>query len=361
MDKLKSMAAFVCIAEQGSLTAASQVLGASPTVVRTLAALEADLGVRLFNRSTRRIALTNEGLCYLDSCRHVLATWKRPNRRCEDTGELAGQLTITAPVLFGQMHVAPSLNRFVRQHHKVRCSLVLADRQVNLLEEGIDLGVRIGRLNDSSLVAHQVGQVRRMVVAAPACRPRASRRIPRTCCRPTASTSPAPAIPGGPSEQWPHVHLPVAGNLEFNHVAPALGACLDGLGFGMFLSYQVAPHVAQGRRPRCWPTMNCRPGQSASSIRTPSCCRPARARSSNGSRRTWPARAASPAPPLSERRTSNDACAPCRSIICGDRRCPHFADARYPDRHFKRHAGAGVRRAEASCGCLEQCKSRSAM
>ena len=181
MDKLKSMAAFVCIAEQGSLTAASQVLGASlPTVVRTLAALEADLGVRLFNRSTRRIALTNEGLCYLDSCRHVLATLEEAESALrEDTGELAGQLTITAPVLFGQMHVAPSLNRFVRQHHKVRCSLVLADRQVNLLEEGIDLGVRIGRLNDSSLVAHQVGQVRRMVVAAPpTCRPRASRRIP---------------------------------------------------------------------------------------------------------------------------------------------------------------------------------------
>ena len=120
MDKLKSMAAFVCIAEQGSLTAASQVLGASlPTVVRTLAALEADLGVRLFNRSTRRIALTNEGLCYLDSCRHVLATLEEAESALrEDTGELAGQLTITAPVLFGQMHVAPSLNRFVRQHHR---------------------------------------------------------------------------------------------------------------------------------------------------------------------------------------------------------------------------------------------------
>ena len=202
MDKLKSMAAFVCIAEQGSLTAASQVLGASlPTVVRTLAALEADLGVRLFNRSTRRIALTNEGLCYLDSCRHVLATLEEAESALrEDTGELAGQLTITAPVLFGQMHVAPSLNRFVRQHHKVRCSLVLADRQVNLLEEGIDLGVRIGRLNDSSLVAHQVGQVRRMVVAAPAyLSAQGEPAHPRTCCRPTASTSPAPAIPGGPS------------------------------------------------------------------------------------------------------------------------------------------------------------------
>lgn len=251
MDKLKSMAAFVCIAEQGSLTAASQVLGASlPTVVRTLAALEADLGVRLFNRSTRRIALTNEGLCYLDSCRHVLATLEEAESALrEDTGELAGQLTITAPVLFGQMHVAPSLNRFVRQHHKVRCSLVLADRQVNLLEEGIDLGVRIGRLNDSSLVAHQVGQVRRMVVAAPA----------------YLSAQGEPAHPkdllqancidfsGAGHSWWAFQNngrmftLPVAGSLEFNHVAPALGACLDGLGFGMFLSYQVAPHVAQGR------------------------------------------------------------------------------------------------------------------
>ena len=87
MDKLKSMAAFVCIAEQGSLTAASQVGASLPTVVRTLAALEADLGVRLFNRSTRRIALTNEGLCYLDSCRHVLATLEEAESALrEDTG-----------------------------------------------------------------------------------------------------------------------------------------------------------------------------------------------------------------------------------------------------------------------------------
>lgn len=251
MDKLKSIAVFVCIADHGSLTAASEVLGASlPTVVRTLAALEAELGVRLFNRSTRRIALTNEGLRYLGTCRHLLTSLDEAESALRgDSDELAGQLTITAPVLFGQMHVAPSLNRFVRQHQNVRCSLILADRQVNLLEEGMDLGVRIGRLNDSSLVAHQVGQVRRMVVAAPAYL--SNRKTP---VHPKDLLQANCIDFSGAGNSWWAFQingrlstLPATGNLEFNHVAPALAACLDGLGFGMFLSYQVAQHIEEGR------------------------------------------------------------------------------------------------------------------
>lgn len=140
-----------------------------PATVRTLAALEADLGVRLFNRTTRRISLTEEGRRHLESCRQWLAALSDAESALTlEAGEPAGQLTITAPMLFGQMHVAPAVTRFVQQYTQMRCSVVLLDRVVNLLEEGIDVGIRIGALEDSSLVARPVGYIRRMVVASPA-------------------------------------------------------------------------------------------------------------------------------------------------------------------------------------------------
>ncbi len=116
-----------------------------PAVVRTLAGFEAQLGVRLFNRTTRRISLTEEGRRHLESCRQLLAAVADAEAALTaDATEPAGHLTITAPMLFGQMHVAPAVTRFVQQHDKMRCSMVLLDRVVNLLEEGIDVGIRIG-------------------------------------------------------------------------------------------------------------------------------------------------------------------------------------------------------------------------
>ncbi len=167
MDKLKAMQTFVHIADAGSLTAAARVCDSSlPAVVRTLAALEAHLGVRLFHRTTRRISLTEEGKRYLDNCRAVLAAVDDAEAALSaDAAEPSGQLTLTAPVLFGQMYVAPAVMRFVQRYERVRCSLVLQDRIVNLLEEGLDAGIRIGHLEDSSLVAQPLSTLRRVVVA----------------------------------------------------------------------------------------------------------------------------------------------------------------------------------------------------
>src|SRR5262245_35123373 len=144
MDKLKAMQTFVRIAEAGSLTAAAVELGSSlPAVVRSLAALEAHLGVRLLNRTTRRISLTEEGRHYLATCQQVLAAVEDgENALTLEAAEPSGQLTVTAPVLFGQMHVAPAVTRFVQRYEKMRCSVMLYDRVVNLLEEGIDVGIR---------------------------------------------------------------------------------------------------------------------------------------------------------------------------------------------------------------------------
>lgn len=251
MDRFKAMQTFVQIADQGSMTRAAEAMGTSlPAVVRALAALEAHLGVRLFHRTTRRLSLTEEGRHYLPSARDVLLA--------ADTADLAlkaearapaGQLTITAPVLFGHMYVAPAIVRFMQRHDKVRCSVRLYDRTVNMLEEGIDVGIRISPLEDSSLVAQTLGTIRRVVAASPAFL--AQHGVPRH----PRDLEGAPCVRGRVDlpTQWQFreggktIGVAPDFRLEFNHNAPAIEACAAGMGFGTFLSYQVMPHVMQGR------------------------------------------------------------------------------------------------------------------
>ena len=249
MDKLRAMQAFIHIADEGSLTAAARVMSSSlPAMVRTLAALEAHLDVRLFNRTTRRIALTDEGRRYLERCREVLGAVQDAEESLGDqSGVPRGQLVITAPVLFGQMYVAPAVTRFVQRYPEVSCKVVLHDRMVNLLEEGIDVGVRIGALEDSTLVAQSVFNIRRVVVASPAyLRKHGVPKHPRELASANCVRF------SGPSGPWWAFHdkgktftVPVTGNLEFNNAAPAVDACVAGMGFGMFISYQAAPFVQQ--------------------------------------------------------------------------------------------------------------------
>lgn len=251
MDKLKAMQTFVSIADHGSLTAAARALGTSlPAVVRTLAALEAALAVRLYNRTTRRIALTSAGRDYLASCRALLAGVEEAETTLrEGTSEPQGLLSITAPIMFGQMYVAPAVTRFVQHYPRVRCDVRLQGRVVDLVEEGIDVGIRIGGLTDSSLVAQTLGHVRRVVVASPAyLAEHAPPRHPRdllqaNCVRFVGNDVPGWIFPAGRRQ----ITLPVNGNLAFNHIAPAIEACVAGVGFGAFLSYQVAPYLADRR------------------------------------------------------------------------------------------------------------------
>jgi DNA-binding transcriptional LysR family regulator len=250
MDKFKAMQTFIRIADEGSLTAAARAQSSSlPAVVRALAAYETELGVRLFNRTTRRISLTEEGKQHLERCRHVVAVLEESEAALSAGASApAGHLTITAPVLFGQMHVAPSVTRFLQKHPQLSCSVVLLDRVVNLLEEGIDVGIRIGELDDSSLVAQPLGQIRRMVVAHPAYlrkhgRPKHPRDLLKLNCIRMIAGRPGW---GDFQENGRAFRVNVSGNLEFNHVLPAVQACAQGAGFGMFFSYQVAPFVAAG-------------------------------------------------------------------------------------------------------------------
>lgn len=251
MDKLKAMQTAVAIADAGSLTAAADVLEASlPSVVRTLALLEQHLGVRLFNRTTRRLSLTDEGRVYIEDCRRLLAAIADSEAALtQGQVEPSGHLTVTAPVLFGQMHVAPAVTRFVRQYPKMKVSLQLHDRVVNLLEENIDVGVRIGELEDQSLVAQPMGRVRRIVVATPGYLKRHG--IPQhprdllklNCIRSTGNSAPGWTF----LDQGKPFSVAVNGNLEFNQLWPAAMACLEDMGVGMFLSYQVEAFVRDGR------------------------------------------------------------------------------------------------------------------
>jgi DNA-binding transcriptional LysR family regulator len=251
MDRFKAMQTFVQIAEQGSLTRAADALGSSlPAVVRALAALETHLGVRLFHRTTRRISLTEEGHHYLHSAREVLLAADAADLALKaEAREPAGQLTVTAPVLFGHMYVAPAVTRFMQCHEQMHCSVLLHDRTVNLLEEGIDVGIRIGVLEDSSLVAQSLGTVRRVVVASPDFLKR--RGVPKH----PSDLAGAACVRGRLDAplQWRFheggkpLGVSMRCRLEFNHLAPAVEACAAGMGFGTFFSYQVLPHVAQGR------------------------------------------------------------------------------------------------------------------
>jgi DNA-binding transcriptional LysR family regulator len=220
-------------------------------VVRLLASLERALDVRLLNRTTRRIALTGEGRDYYERCKRILAEVEEAeaaagNRR----GAPRGPLHVTAPVLFGRMHVAPLAAALARAHPGVTVDLLLVDRVVNLLEEGLDLGVRIAALEDSALVALPVGAVRRVVCASPeylarAGAPREPRDLRAHACLRFAGL--------GSTQEWTflaagrRISVPVAGPLSSNQAEPLVDACADGLGLGMFLSYQVAPLVAAGR------------------------------------------------------------------------------------------------------------------
>ncbi len=252
MDKLHAMATFVQIVDRGSLTLAAEAIGTSPpSVVRTLAALEELLGIRLLNRTTRRIALTQEGRHYLARCRSILAEINEAETELSSQRqEPRGELRVTAPALFGKLHVAPIVTRYVRQFNSVSVELLLLDRVVSLVEDGIDVAVRIGHLADSSLIAIPTGHIRRQVCASPEYL--GSRGTPQEpndllnheCLRLTGLT---------PSAVWNFylkgrvISVPVSGSFVCNQASATIDACVGGLGIGTFLSYQIAPLVAQGK------------------------------------------------------------------------------------------------------------------
>jgi DNA-binding transcriptional LysR family regulator len=169
MDQFKQISTFVEVAARGSLSAAARAEGIAPAMIgRRLDALEERLGVKLLQRSTRKIALTDEGLAFLEDCQRILADLEDAESAVSERSVKAtGHLLISAPAGFGRQHVAPLLPSFLAQHREVEVTLNLNDRVVDLIGEGVDVAIRIATLSDSNLIGVKLADNKRVVVAAP--------------------------------------------------------------------------------------------------------------------------------------------------------------------------------------------------
>jgi DNA-binding transcriptional LysR family regulator len=170
MDQFKQISTFVDVAAKGSLSAAARAEGIAPAMIgRRLDALEERLGVKLLQRTTRKIALTNEGVAFLEDCQRILMDLENAESAVsERSARASGHLVISAPAGFGRQHVAPLLPSFLAEHRDVMVTLNLNDRVVDLIGEGIDIAIRIAALSDSSLIGVKLADNKRVVVASPA-------------------------------------------------------------------------------------------------------------------------------------------------------------------------------------------------
>lgn len=252
MDRLEAMAILVAVVDAGSLSAASRQLGMPlATVSRKVGDLEAHLKTRLLHRTTRQLSLTEAGESYVASCRRILEEVGEVERAA--TGEYAapkGHLVITAPVVFGRLHVVPVLAAFLMQYPEIDARLFLTDRHVHLLEEHVDVATRIGHLPDSTLVAMRVGEARLVICANPGYL--SARGTPvspdqlanHACITFDGLTSPhAWTMSTGKSEQSVQIHS----RLVTNTAESAIDAALHGAGVTRVLSYQVADALREGR------------------------------------------------------------------------------------------------------------------
>lgn len=169
MDRLEAMHVFVTVADLHGFAPAARKLRLSPSAVtRLIAALEEHLGARLLQRTTRQVTLTDVGTRYLERARRILADVEEADGSArEERNRPSGRLVVSAPVGFGRLHVGPVMTTYLKRYPEVACELRLSDHLVNLVEDAVDAAVRIGHLADSSLVARQVGKMRRIVVASP--------------------------------------------------------------------------------------------------------------------------------------------------------------------------------------------------
>ncbi|TKB16137.1 MAG: LysR family transcriptional regulator [Mesorhizobium sp.] len=251
MDRLDAMSLFVATVEAGSLSAAARRAGMPlATVSRRLSDLEKHLKTRLLNRSTRRLALTDAGQSYLAACRRILGEVSEAERAA--AGEYTnptGELVVTAPVVFGRLHVLPVVTAFLDAYPDVDIRLTLSDRIIQLVEEHVDLALRIGELPDSAMVAKRIGSIRRIVCASPAYL--AGNRTPieprdlagHNCITFEGLASPATwSFVSGKSE----IAVPVRSRLRVNTAEAAIDAAIAGLGLTKVLSYQADAAVRAG-------------------------------------------------------------------------------------------------------------------
>jgi DNA-binding transcriptional LysR family regulator len=248
MNRLESMSILVAVVDSGSLSAAARRLGMPlATVSRKVADLESHLKTRLLHRTTRRLLLTEAGNSYVSACRRILEEVGEAERAA--TGEYVspkGELVVTAPVVFGRLHIVPIIAEFLTHYPEIDIRLVLTDRVVHLMDEHVDVAVRIGQLPDSMLMAAGVGTVRRVVCASPAylalhglpTRPRDL--VGHECITFEVLESTRAWIFGAAKSE---LSVPVHSRLAVNTADAAIAAAVLGVGLIRVLSYQVADAV----------------------------------------------------------------------------------------------------------------------
>ncbi|HEY0986603.1 MAG TPA: LysR family transcriptional regulator [Kofleriaceae bacterium] len=255
MDRLDELAIFVAILDEGSLAAAGRKLRRSPPAVpRALPVLEERVGARLLERTPRRSRPTEAGVRLAEHARQVLAGYGEAVREVA-AGPVRGVLRVTAPLVFGRRHVAPIVASFLDAYPGVRIELVLSDRNLNLIEDELDVALRIGPLVDSTLIARRVGEVRRVMVASPSyLAGRPPLRTPDDLARHDiifTATRPGPLHWrfGGARDRV----VRVVPRLVINDVEATLFAARAGRGIARALSYQVADDLASGTLVRLLP------------------------------------------------------------------------------------------------------------
>jgi len=251
MDRFGSMSVLLTVVEAGSLSAAARRLGMPLTTIsRRVSELEIHLKTRLLSRSSRHITLTETGQSYVEACKRILEDLREAERTA--SGEYSapkGDLVVAAPIVFGRLHVLPIAIEFLKAFPDIDIRTSLADRVTNILEEHVDLAIRIGELPDSSLVARRVGSIRRVVCASPAYL--AGRGTPKTpgelsthdCITFEGMTSP---------DTWTfaigkrHASVEIHSRLIVNTAEAAIDAAIAGVGITRVLSYQIADAVRAG-------------------------------------------------------------------------------------------------------------------
>ncbi len=252
MDRFRSIQVFVQVADRGGFAAAARALAMSPpAVTRAVSALEDRIGTRLFHRTTRSVRLTESGGRFLLDCRQILLDLEEAEDAAVGVHAAPrGELRITAPVLFGRLFVTPILGDFLDQYPLVNCRTLFIDRSVNLMDESIDVAIRIGNLPDSSLIAVRAGTVRRIVFAAPQYlekhgRPEhpadlASHRLIQSV-----------AVERVPEwrfqDEGRALAVRIESRLRMNTNDAVIELVARGWGISRLLSYQIAPYLAAGR------------------------------------------------------------------------------------------------------------------
>lgn len=251
MDRLDALRTFVAVADRQSFAAAARALRISPTAAsRAVAQLEEELGAALLRRTTRSVSLTSEGSAYLARCRQALEELDDAARSVRgETAEPRGTLIVSAPMVFGRMHVLPIVSGLIRAHRRLDVRLMLSDRIVRLVEEGIDVAVRIAELSDSALHAVRVARVRRVLAASPAYL--AARGTPGGVADLQAHDLIAfeNSMPNGEWRFGPNGRPVIRPKprLLTTSVEAGIDAAVDGLGITRAFCYQVEHHVRAGR------------------------------------------------------------------------------------------------------------------